>query len=304
MLTEAGNGLIEAPIFGLLAALFWGTTDFVSRYPSRKIGPEYSTAYMQLLSMVGFTIYFLVTGFPSPEFLSKGGDLLLVVLVAGVLNVFGLMQLYRAFSVGNMSLSAPIGSSYPIFTILLGFIILRQGIGLEKGIAITIVILGVMLTGITSDYQSVDNSPPRRRRNVSAVVSAITASVFFGAAYLGIDAASDYFGSILTIWFVRIGAVLFAFPLLLLVTKKLVWPKGETWKWLILMGVLDTAGFVALTLGYIYSGNSPAIVTTLSSLLGAVTTILATAVYKDRLTKIQIAGIAILFLGVIIVLNV
>jgi drug/metabolite transporter (DMT)-like permease len=259
---------------------------------------------MQLLSMVGFTVYFLVTGLPSVQFLKAGGDLLWVVLVSGILNVFGLMQLYRAFSIGNMSLSAPIGSSYPIFTILIGFIILGQGIGLEKGIAIAIVIAGVMLTGITPDYQSVKNSPPRRKRNLSAVLSAITASVFFGAAYVGIDAASPYFGSILTIWFVRIGAVLFAFPLLLVMTRKLVLPTGDTWRYLVVMAVLDTSGFVALTLGYIYAGNSPAIVTTLSSLLGAVTTILATAIYKDRLTKIQIIGIVILFLGVVIVLNV
>jgi drug/metabolite transporter (DMT)-like permease len=71
-----------------------------------------------------------------------------------------------------------------------------------------------------------------------------------------------------------------------------------------LMALLDSSGFTALTLGYIYSGNSPALVTTLSSLLGAVTTILATAIYRDRLTKIQIAGIIILFLGVVVVLNV
>jgi len=207
--------------------------------------------------------------------------------------------------VGNMSLSAPIGSSYPIFTILLGFLILGQGIGLEKGAAIAIVIFGVMLTGISPDYHMSDNSTvTRKSRNWSAVASAITASVFFGAAYLGINAASLYFGSILTIWLVRIGAVLFVFPLLLLTTRKLELPTGDTWKWLILMAVLDTSGFAALTLGYIYSGNSPALVTTLSSLLGAVTTILATVVYKDRLTKIQIAGIVILFAGVVIVLNV
>ncbi len=296
--------LIEAPIFGLLAALFWGSTDFVSRHPSKKIGPEYATAYMQLFSLIGFTLYFLVTGLPPVAFLRAGGDLLLVVLVAGILNVFGLMQLYRSFSIGKMSLSAPIGSSYPIFTILLGFILLGQGIGMEKGIAIAIVIAGVMLTGITPDYQSVSNSPPGRRRNLSAVASAIAASIFFGAAYVGIDAASPYFGSILTVWLVRIGAVVFAFPLLLLVTRKLEVPKGGTWKWLILMAVLDTSGFIALTLGYIYAGNGAPIVTTLSSLLGAVTTILATVFYKDRLTKIQIVGIVILFLGVIIVLNV
>ena len=81
-------------------------------------------------------------------------------------------------------------------------------------------------------------------------------------------------------------------------------PKDGAWKWLIVMAVLDSAGFTALTLGYIYSGNSPAMVTTLSSLLGAVTTILATAIYKDKLSKIQIIGIVILFAGVAIGLNV
>jgi uncharacterized membrane protein len=296
--------LFEAAIFGLLAALFWGTTDFVSRYPSQKIGPGYSTAYMQLFSLVGFTVYFLVTGLPSAEFLAKSGNLLYVVLIAGVLNVFGLMQLYRSFSIGNMSLSAPIGSSYPIFTILIAFILLGQGISLEKGIAIAVVILGVMLTGISPDYQPSNPTTPKKKRNLSAVASAITASLFFGAAYVGIDATSVYFGSILTVWLVRIGAVLFIFPLLLLTTKKLELPTGGTWKYLVLMAILDTSGFVALTLGYIYSGNSPAIVTTLSSLLGAVTTGLATAVYKDKLTKIQILGIVVLFLGVITVLNV
>jgi drug/metabolite transporter (DMT)-like permease len=259
---------------------------------------------MQLFSMVGFTIFILATGPPAPEFLIKSGSLLPIVLIAGALNLFGLMQLYRSFSVGNMSLAAPIGSSYPIFTILLGFIILGQGIGLEKGIAIAVVIAGVMLTGVSSNYQTISNSSIQKGgHNWSSVASAITASVFFGAAYLAIDSASVYFGSVFTIWFVRIGAVLIGFPLLLLTTKKLLLPVGGTWKWLILMAILDSAGFAALTLGYIYSGNSPAIVTTLSSLLGAVTTVLATVIYKDKLTRIQILGIVILFLGVIAVLN-
>ncbi len=202
--------------------------------------------------------------------------------------------------IGNMSLSAPITGSFPIFTILLGFIILGEGIGLEKGVAIAIVISGVILTGLSPE-QSTDKA---KRRTGSAVLSALTASIFFGAAYLCLNVGVGYFGSVLTIWFVRIGAVIFALPFLLITTKKFVLPKEGVWKWLLVMTVLDSSGFVALTVGYIYSGNSPALVTTLSSLLGAVTTVLATVVYKDRLTKIQIFGIIILFLGVVIVLNV
>ncbi len=297
--------MIVPALLGLLTALFWGTTDFLSRYPSRKIGSGYSTAYVQLFSLTGFTIFILVTGMPTPEFLIKGANLELVVIIVGALNAFGLMQLYRAFSIGNMSLSAPIAASYPIFTILLEFVILGVGIGLEKGVAIAIVIFGAMLTGISTEANIESSSPNGgRRRNWSAFMSALTASVCFGAAYVGLNAGSGYLGSVLSVWFVRIGAVLFCFPFLLLSTRKLVLPTGGAWKWLIAMAVLDSAGFATLTLGYIYSGNSPAIVTTLSSLLGAVTTILATAIHKDRLTKIQIIGIVILFLGVVIVLNV
>ena len=132
----------------------------------------------------------------------------------------------------------------------------------------------------------------------------MTASVFFGAAYVCLNAGVGYFGSILTIWFVRIGAVLFAVPFLLISARKWTLPKDGAWKWLLAMAALDSSGFAALTFGYIYSGNSPALVTTLSSLLGAVTTVLAMIVYKDRLTRIQIIGIIVLFMGVVIVLNV
>jgi drug/metabolite transporter (DMT)-like permease len=260
---------------------------------------------MQLFSLIGFSAFILITGVPSIGLLSKGVNFVLLDLVVGALNVLGLILLYRAFSIGNMSLTAPIAGSFPIFTILLGFIILGQGIGFEKGIAIAIVIFGVILSGVSPGPKGSSNSGQvQKRRNSSGVFSALFASILFGAAYLGLNYGVSYFGSVLSVWFVRIGAVLFCFPFFLLTMKKLVLPKYGAWKWLLAMAVLDSGGFTALTLGYIYSGNSPAIVTTLSSLLGAVTMILATTIYKDKLSKIQIVGIVILFLGVIIVLNV
>jgi drug/metabolite transporter (DMT)-like permease len=295
--------LIPPAIFGLLAALFWGTTDFLSRFASRKIGYGYSTAYMQLFSLIGFSVFIAIMGVPSIGFISQGVNYMLLDILVGALNVLGLMLLYRAFSIGNMSLTAPIAGSFPIFTILFGFILLGQGIGLEKGIAIAIVISGVILSGVSPGPGS-SSTQVQKKRNSSGVLSALLASIFFGAAYLGLNYGASYFGSVLSVWFVRVGAVLFSFPFLLLTMKKLVLPKSGAWKWLIVMATLDSAGFTALTLGYIYSGDSPALVTTLSSLLGAVTTILATAIYKDKLSKIQIIGIVVLFAGVVIVLNV
>ncbi|MFI5419527.1 MAG: EamA family transporter [Nitrososphaerales archaeon] len=114
----------------------------------------------------------------------------------------------------------------------------------------------------------------------------------------------NYFGPVLSIWLFRVGAVLFSFPFLFATMRKFVLPTGGAWKWLLVMAVFDSLGFASLSLGYLSAGNSTAVVTTLSSLLGVVTTVLATAIYKDKLTSIQLVGIVILFAGVILVLNV
>jgi drug/metabolite transporter (DMT)-like permease len=218
----------------------------------------------------------------------------------------GLMLLYRAFATGNMSLAAPIGSTFPVFTILLGYLLLGQGIGFAKGVAVAIVIAGVVISGVNlrpqkgvSGRQTI-SQPKVLSTNV---ILSFLASIFFGSAYLGINLGLNYFGSILSIWLFRLGAVLFSFPFLLSTVKKFILPTGGAWKWLLIMALSDSLGFVSLSLGYLSAGNNTAVVTTLSSLLGVVTTILATVIYKDKLTSIQLVGIVILFAGVVLVLN-
>ena len=253
---------------------------------------------------MGFTTFLVFTGPPSLTFLSGGTGFFLIDLFVGSLNLVGLMLLYRSFTTGNMSLTAPIASSFPIFTILLGYLLLGQVVGFAKGIAIAIVIAGVIISGVNLKPPMNVLQGSRRSRLSGSVLSALFASLFFGAAYLGLNLGLTYFGSLVSLWIFRLGAVLFSFPFLLATTRKFILPRGGTWKWLLVMAVLDSLGFASLALGYLSSGGSTAIVTTLSSLLGVVTTILATVVFKDKLTFIQLIGIVILFAGVVLVLNV
>ena len=57
-----------------------------------KVRSGYSTVYVQLFSLVGFTIFILATGVPSVKFLESGSESVILVVIAGVLNVFGLMH--------------------------------------------------------------------------------------------------------------------------------------------------------------------------------------------------------------------
>jgi drug/metabolite transporter (DMT)-like permease len=262
---------------------------------------------VQLFSLVGFTVLVFYLGPPSIQFLAGGSSFLLIDLFVGSLNVMGLMLLYRSFATGNMSLAAPIGSTFPIFTILFGYLLLGQVIGLAKGVAVAIVITGVIISGINLSPQNVSTgkgATSKPKLLSTSVILSLLASIFFGGAYLGLNLGLNYFGSVLSIWLFRVGAVLFSFPFLLATMRKFILPTGGAWKWLLVMALFDSLGFASLSLGYLSSGNSTAVVTTLSSLLGVVTTILATAIYKDKLTSIQLVGIVILFAGVILVLNV
>ncbi|MFI5419528.1 MAG: EamA family transporter [Nitrososphaerales archaeon] len=179
--------MILPAIFGLLAAVFWGTTDFLSRYPSRKIGPAYSTAYVQLFSLVGFTMLVFYLGPPSFQFLAGGASFLLIDLFVGSLNVMGLMLLYRSFATGNMSLAAPIGSTFPIFTILFGYLLLGQVIGLAKGVAVAIVITGVIISGLNLSPQNVTTKGATSKLLSTTVILSVLSSIFFGGAYLGLN---------------------------------------------------------------------------------------------------------------------
>jgi uncharacterized membrane protein len=68
------------------------------------------------------------------------------------------------------------------------------------------------------------------------------------------------------------------------------------------MGFLDTMGFIAFNLGILSAQNSLPIVVTLSGLVGAVTMLLARAIYRERLDLIQNLGVVILLIGIVIVL--
>src|SRR5690348_6913633 len=49
-------------LFGLIAALGWGTGDFFTRYSTHRIGTYRTMFYMQFLGIVGLGAYILLTG--------------------------------------------------------------------------------------------------------------------------------------------------------------------------------------------------------------------------------------------------
>src|SRR5262250_2178836 len=131
-------------LVGLLTAITWGSADFVARFATRQIGTLRATLYMQ-------TLGFLLLSAAMP-WLGGWGHLAdgsgwrpwAWGALAGALNGFSTLCLYRSFEVGTMSVVAPISASYPALTMVLSFFT-GERLTLARVAGVLLAIVGVAL---------------------------------------------------------------------------------------------------------------------------------------------------------------
>ena len=105
---------------GVLIALSFGTSDFLSKGLTAKISAYKTTVYILALSGIGtlFPGLFLKSSAAFSPF-----PVLLLVFIATATYV-SFAALYRAYSRGMLSLTAPIVNSYPAFSVILSVLLI------------------------------------------------------------------------------------------------------------------------------------------------------------------------------------
>jgi len=106
-------------LLGLLTALTWGGADFLARFATRRIGTLRAMFYMQGIGFVLLTIFLPWLGGWGHLTDGSGWRPWAWGLLAGGINAFSTLALYRAFEIGKMSVVAPLSASYPALTLLL-----------------------------------------------------------------------------------------------------------------------------------------------------------------------------------------
>lgn len=215
----------------------------------------------------------------------------------GLLNLVSALALYRAFEYGVLSVVAPLVSMAPAITTALALLILGERLGREVLAGIVLVLVGI--TALSRSGGPVSGPPPKNAR--IGLVSAFAALAGFGVLAFGLKFAVGAIGPVTTIVTVRLVGV--AVMLLGLAARRarLVGPAPGGWPLIIVVTVVDSAGFVAYATGI--AGGSVAIVTTLSGLFSAVTLGLAALVLKERLAAPSYASIGIMLAGVVLILR-
>lgn len=274
-------------LLGTVAALSWGTLDFLAGMSSRKMGYVQTTAGVTLSGFLLLTIALAVAG-PFPAF---QGPTVWIAMAAGAGIALATMCLFAALASGPISLAIPVAMSYPASTVVV-FAVLGSYPTLHQLIAVFAILGGAGLVAINEPAESHNATPGRIRRTLSF---ALLAHVIFLFSVLAGQNAAQEIGALQSAWVSRIGGTILMLPILLLGAKG----GGLSIRALPLlavMGLLDVLGMSAL----FAAGRTeqPELATVCSAAAGAITVILAALVLKEKVKLGRWLGIALVFSGV------
>jgi drug/metabolite transporter (DMT)-like permease len=265
--------------FAISAAFVWGTGDFTSGFAARRIGAFHALLVsfcFGLLAILGVT---LASGEPLPA----ASDLVWGA-VGGLLGTGGFMAMLHGFAKGRMSIVAPVSA---VLTAGIPMLIGVFTIGLPRELQLVGCVLALVSMWLLSLRSEEENRP-------SGFLYAILAGIGFAAFFTALDQINEgvvfwpLVASRLTSTLVLGGIAL--------ARKQPLVPAGAPMRLLVFAGILDVLGNL-LFLMALQTGRLD-IASVLVSLYPGVTVLLAALIEKERLTRIQVVGVALAIMAV------
>ena len=272
-------------MLGLLAATLWGLHDFTVR----RISALADSAALYLVVLGVGSVLLIPMSYETGGL----GDLVTATValsaLAGLVYAFGVYALFRAFAIGPVRLVAPICGAYPLLSI---------GIAIGNGQPATGLVWFASLSvlgGIAIVAQGDGDAESGSRRTAIgwSVIAAIGFAVSFAMLHSAVQSAAQSHVALIA----RLAG--FAGMLVWVVTRGIdVKPAFAIWPTLLLMGILDLGGMIAVTAAGSYARPEFAAVS--SSCFGLVTILLTWRLLGENLTKAQWMGAVMIFGGIVV----
>jgi drug/metabolite transporter (DMT)-like permease len=289
-------------ILGISAAFGWGVADFSARFAARRVGTFRTLMGTQLIGLIALSIFLWLTGGFSRSF-APGWSPWIFAIVAGMINTFSALCLYRSFEVGLISIAGPVSSSYPALTVALAFLS-GERIHAIRAVGLALTFFGMILAAITfapDEQHAVDPQTHHAHAHVSkGAALAIVAAIGYGVLFwwLGFHVV-PLVGGAVSVWVIRATTLSLVLLVGVPTGQTLPLPRGNVWWLLLATGLTDTTAFVANNIG-LGSGHV-AVLSVLSSLYGAVTVLLSWIFLRERIDRSQWFGIFVIFAGIVLV---
>jgi len=269
-------------IAGAGAALAFGVATLCSATASRAIGAGSTLGWVALTGLLITLPVLAFSEAPATLDTTAVGWLAL----SGTGNALGLLSAYRAVRQAKVAVVAPILSTEGAVAAALA-VAGGQALSAPAAAALAVITIGVAMAALARSHAA------SGRSRSAGVPWAIVGATAFGASLFATGRA----GAVLPLaWAVLpprlVGAVAVTAPLALAGRLRI---SRATAPLLVGAGACEFGGFALYTVG---AGRDIAVTAVLVSLFGAVAALLACLVFRERLSRTQLAGVATIVGGV------
>lgn len=269
-----------AIIGGLATAVAWTATTLAAARGSRLIDPM---SLLATVMTVGFVIAVpaaFASGTPH-----IGGASAAWLVISGLGNVAGLLFNYSALRIGKVGMVAPITSTEGAIAAVIA---VAAGQSLSAGTAVTLAVIagGVVLAARAESGES-------RHHDIRAACLAGGAALSFGASIYATGKVGQ-----------DLGVAWAALPPRVVGVAVLALPLAFTRRWrmtraalpfAVAGGVFEVVGFLTYAFG---ARHNLAVAAVLASQFAGLSVVCGYFFWRERLTRIQLAGIAAIVVGV------
>jgi len=271
---------------GLATAVFWAASVLVSARASRFIGASSTVAAAMAIGLaIGLPIALAFA--PQPDF---GGDALLWMSLSGFGNVAGLLLTYAAYRIGAVGIISTIdsteGAVAAVISVLAGEVLVPG-----SGVVLAVIAVGVVLAA--SAGGSEEGVPISRDRATRAATLAVISAACFALGLYGSAKAATVLPVAWAILPPRfVGVVFVAIPLLVLGRFRI---SRAALPYVLATGVAEVLGYWCFAFA---ARESIALASVLSSMFAPIAAVAAYVVFRERLSRRQVVGIALVVCGV------
>jgi drug/metabolite transporter (DMT)-like permease len=261
----------------------WGSADFLGGVASRRLPPVAVVGWSQAVALVVVTTTAVVTG----EVDAPAGWFWWSVL-AGACGAAGLAAFYTALADGTMGVVSPLASLGVVVPVVGGLAAgdqpsTLQVVGMVLGFAGAMAAGGPELSGGVL-----------RTAQARSVLLAVTAGFFFGVALLGIQRAAESSALMTTVGMRLTSVTIFAG--VALAARSTGGVRRRDLPFLGLIGVMDVGA--NLLFGLASTRGLDSVVAVLGAVYPVVTVLLGAVVLRERLARVQQAGVVLALGGV------
>jgi drug/metabolite transporter (DMT)-like permease len=269
---------------GLGAAAVFATATLCSSRSTRMIGPGPVLSWVMLIGSIIVVPWAAVEGVPD----GLDGANLGWLAVAGLGNVIGLLLAYSGLRIGKVGIVAPVVSTEGAIAAVIA-VVAGERISWAAGVTLAFIAVGILLAAATRDPAAEAAAAP----DWVVALYALAAAFSFGISLYATARVSADLPIVWALIPARLAGVLIvALPLILRSQLRLT---RAALPLVLASGLAEVVGFGLFALG---SRHGIAVTAVLASQFGAIASVAAFVLFRERLRPVQLAGVVTIVVGV------